>query len=453
MIFDGQNGHVFSLRRLQTVVIYEIIKQGDFMESKNSVLEFCWEKDISQNPVSSFFAMSPEQSVSSYLLPRVTMVTQPSNMVEVDPDDKIVFTQPISSQTEHIFTKMMWCNTVDKYLCQYYMLKKVKMGAITCDIELPESIFDKYKNYASRGKNRKMLEVNDSAFVHHRGKGKTKTDSSTFWTYEFLKPLYMNRLFRSLWTTTDAHKQKNSPYYDGLLFCHKDAPGWLPKYDIEDYIAHEWLTGISLSIEITSVLMEFGKKEEDKALMKKALGAFCEQVLPTIIQSPAIFARNAAARYFFHQIRMENDIKKYRWGVASGKMMNDTIWSEYEWNELIYRAKLHVTDLPLEIDSYEIEDKYIDEALSWLVSLLKKVELPINFLDYAKNPTHGLAAFCHPSHKNVPLFLNLLSERKGEDNTYIAISDADEEELFRDVHKLVREACKNHTGTFFIKVF
>jgi len=453
VIFGGQNGQVFYLRRLQTVGTCEIITKGDFMDDMNQILLFDWEKDIPQNPVSCFFAQLSDKRMSSYLLPGASSVMQPSIMVEVDPSDKLVFCEAVLGETEYAATKMTWCKTVDKYLCQYYMLMKKKMGETTCDIELPPPIFDKYKNYVSKGrKNRKMLEVNDSSFVHHRGKGKTKTDSSTFWTYEFLKPLYMNRLFRSLWTTTDAHKQKNSPYYDGLLFCHKDAPGWLPKYDIEDYIAHEWLTGISLSIEITSVLMEFGKKE-DKALMKKALGAFCEQVLPTIVQSPAIFARNAAARYFFHQIRMENDIKKYRWGVASGKMMNDTIWSEYEWNELIYRAKLHVTDLPMEIDSYEIDDKYIDEALSWLVSLLKKVELPINFLDYAKNPTHGLAAFCHPSHKNVPLFLNLLSERKGEDNTYIAVSDADEEELFRDVHKLVREACKNHTGTFFIKVF
>ncbi len=424
------------------------------MENKNPVLEFSWEKDIPQNPVISFFAMPPEQSVSSYLLPRVSMATQPSIMVEVDPDDKVIFTQPVSSRTEHIFTKMMWYKTIDKYLCQYYMLTKRKMGETTCDIGLPESIFNKYENYARRGqKNRKILDVNDSAFVHYKGKGKTKTDPSTFWTYEFLKSLYINRYFRSLWTAADAHKQKNSPYYDGLLFCNKDAPGLVPKYNIEDYIAHEWLTGISLSIEVTSILLEYGKSKEDVELRDAALDAFGKHALPTIVRSPAIFARNAAARYFFRQIQLENDINKYRWGIASGEMKKDCIWSEYEWNELIYRAKLHVTDLPLEIDRYEIDDRCIDEALSWIVSLLEKVDMPINILGYAENPTHGLAVFCHPSHKNVPLFLNLLAEQNGGDTTHIAVTDLYEEVLFRDVHKLVREACKIHTGSFLTKVF
>lgn len=440
---------------MQTARTCEIIVQGDFMDNKNPFLDFSWEKDMPRNPVSYFFAKPSGQTTFNYQFQNGSIVNYPSIMVEVDPSDKLVFRQPIFSKIEYTATKLTWCNTIDKYLCQYYMLRKRKLGETTCDIELPEKIYEKYKNYAGRGrKNRKVLEVNDAFFIHQKGARKSKTDSSLFRTYEFLKPLYINRLFRSLWTAADADKQKNSLYYDGLQFCYQEVPDFIPKYNVEDYIAHEWLTGISLSIEITSLLLEYGK--ENINLREKALAEFCKHALPSIVKSPAIFARIAAARNFFHQILVESTVQRFRWSSIAEKKKNDSIWSDWEWEELICRANLHVAGLPVEIDSYVKEDEWnidVDEALSWLLLLLGKVDLPINIPDYVENPAYGLTAFCNPSHKNVPLFLNLLSERKGEDNTYIAVSNADEEELFRDVHKLVREACKQYTGSFFAQIF
>lgn len=420
------------------------------MDNKNPFLEFSWEKDMPRNPVSYFFARPSKQTIFNYQFSNTSMINHSSIMVEVDPSDKMVFRQPIFSKTEYTATKLTWCNTIDKYLCQYYMLRKRKLGEATCDIELPEKIYEKYKNYAGRGrKNRKILEVNDTFFIHQKGVRKSKTDSSIFRTYEFLKPLYINRLFRSLWTAADADKQKKSPFYDGLLFCYQEAPNFIPKYNVEDYIAHEWLTGISLSIEITSLLLEYGK--ENINLRENALTEFCKHALPSVVQSPAIFARNAAARNFFRQILVESMVQRFRWSAVSEKKKNDNIWSDGEWKDLIYRANLHVAGLPVEIDSYAKEDEWnidVDESLSWLLLLLGKVDLPVNIPDYVENPVYGLAAFCHPNHENVPFFLNLLSERKGEDTTRIMVSSLSEEVLFREVHKYVREACQKYAKVF-----
>ena len=68
----------------------------------------------------------------------------------------------------------------------------------------------------------------------------------------------------------------------------------MPAFDLEDYIAHELKTGISLSTEITAIVLEL-----DEEIRDVVLNEFYQSALRDIVRFPFPFARIAAARNYF----------------------------------------------------------------------------------------------------------------------------------------------------------
>jgi hypothetical protein len=268
-----------------------------------------------------------------------------------------------------------------------------------------------------------------------------------------------NLLWRWLRVSDNAEHEKKSLAFDGLLLwllvntdleykpdneskTPKNKPGDNQKksrkmvcpvenFTLIDYIYHEMYTGISLSIEITAVLLEF----EDEILAEEALKAFQKHALKDIVFSPMLFTRICAARHFFQQILMEKMVDQYGWTSLEKSVQDE----ERQWKQRVNRACAHIGSAYKPVLCY-VQDLEIDEALMHLTMLITKMKQPVDLFGYVNNPEHGLAVFCNPNHKNAKFFLDELKTGQEQKLQKDRRSSRREIRLFRKVHEMVRKA-------------
>lgn len=394
------------------------------MEDRNPILSFSWEKDIQNNLPDRFVAHNDETEIL-FQPPKNPMVAS-SLLIEADPKDYFEFYHSIAGMCKCRVTKELWRHTIDTYLFHYYQIAQERDKDSDFQLFLTDKLYDAYDNYIANSDNSKKQFYVDMDYFRLVTEG---SKQSYFKTPKFTVATYLNILFRTLFCRAKSYKQQETVYYDGLLVRNVAARALLPKFSIEDYMEHEYQTGISLSIEIAAVLLEF----QNKDLALKALDAFADSLLFQIVKSPLIFTRNAVARSFFQQILMELEIQRYRW---SG---NGDLWqfSDSEWKAVIKRAMMHCNVLASPIYTISIPIEQQQETLEHLQGLLAKLRKPVNIEEYVESPTYGLAAFCVPDHPNVNYFLEKLNYATKNEPFEIPRCQGYKAKLFAKVHQTV----------------
>lgn len=406
------------------------------MEDRNPVLGFSWENDIQNNLPDRFVAHSKETEIL-FRSPQNPMIA-PSLFVQADPKDIFEFYNGIAGKRKYRVTKELWRYTIDTYLFHYYQISQQRDEGSDFKLFLGDKLYSAYDNYtANSGTSKKRFYV-DMDYFKLVTEG---SEQSYFTTPKFTAATYLNMLFRTLFCRSDSYKQKQTVYYDGLSVRNTAARALLPKFSIEDYMEHEYQTGISLSIEITAVLLEFS----DKGIMENALDIFAEQILPQIVKSPLIYTRNAVARSFFQQILMELEIHRYRWSENENSLQ----FSDSEWDAVIKRAIMQCNVLSPPIYTISVPVEQQQGTLEHLQGLFAKLKKPVNIVEYVEKPIYGLAAFCVPDHTNVNYFLEKLNYACKNEPFEIPRCQGSKDKLFFKVQQAVLHAIypNNESGT------
>lgn len=394
------------------------------MEDKNPILCFGWEKDIQNNLPDRFVAYSEETEIL-FRLPKNPMIAS-SLFVQADPEDNFEFYDDIAGKRTYRVTKELWRYTLDTYLFHYYQVAQQRDEGSDFKLFLEDKLYSAYDNYIANSDNSKKRFYVDIDYFKLVAEG---SEQSYFMTPKFTAATYLNILFRTLFCRANSHNQQKTVYYDGLLVRNTAARALLPKFSIEDYIEHEYQTGISLSIEITAVLLEFSEER----IMEKAFDVFAEKILPQIVKSPLIYTRNAVARSFFQQILMELEIQRYRWS----EIKNSLQFSDSEWEDVIKRAMMHCNVLSSPVYTISIPREQQQRTLEYLHGLFAKLKKPVNLVKYVESPIYGLAAFCVPDHPNVNYFLEKLNYASKNESFVIPRCKSSKDKLFTKVHQSV----------------
>lgn len=406
------------------------------MERENPIMLFDWEKDTQETPPPkrAIFNIKKSDGLG------IGLDYEPLLVVQADPDDIVTVTvkskinkkgnngeerNDKQDDVEEVLVKknyhmhpLMWLNTLDEYIYQYcrvYELLCNKQESLEwIEVVIHDTVESKLLNQKKETKNkRKALEVSTDYVKYVRHNALSEAGGGRYKIPKHGAPLYLNCLYRDFCTPANATKKKLELEYDGRKYIEGD---WIPDFSFIDYYWHEAITGIALSIEITSVLLEVQNKLHDNELWEKAFDEFCKKALPTIAKSRMYFTRNTIARVYFQQIYLEQTIRSYEWGTDEKEWkISCADWEEnevgkvyYGWESLIKRALIPcglLKSYPYEPD---IPEEELEESLSHLWELLCGIEKPIDFVEYIENPTHGLVLFCNPAHENVTRFLNEL---------------------------------------------
>lgn len=412
---------------------------GDDMETSN-VFDYDWERDFpDEDTIQSEWANFSEWNADKLrngFLPYYYQ-SDTAFRVQADPQDRLVFAEKVKGRKQYYATKVIWYETIDRYLVEYYELAKRRDGDSTITVEFPDELSERFRqNNARSQKTQKRLLVELDGFFELESAGIEFESGNVCRTPKFTHAAYLNLLLKDLQKRKNDKQRLNSIYYMGLPYGSLPGETPIPKFSLEDYIEHEYQTAISLSIEISAVLLEF----EDDALRDRALEEFSKECLPKLIRSRMMFSRNTAARHYFQQILLGIYETKYRWKSISNPM-NDI--SEAEWERIAKRAAMHCYLPECFTCAEKVPPEQVAAALKHIEKLFSMVRVPVNFQKYVtEGPTHGLAIFCHPEHNNIDYYLNELKAseylKNAAENTLYSRKRSKRDAVFGMVREKIR---------------
>lgn len=391
-----------------------------------------------------------------------------SYLIDADPNDKITFQFEGEDAVTFQMHSASWLWSIDYLLHRYLTLALRGSEESTKMLKVPLGILNRYSNYKNAMSSRKK-ELSSHASNYLKGL------KSTILRYEadgylqckvprFFEPCNLNRYCQELFVRPDNNAYLNSPRRDGILFQDEELTA-LPAFELEDYVAHELRTGISLSTEITAIVLEL-----DEAIRDIVLNEFFKSSLRDIVRFPFPFARVAAARNYFQQIISEWTRDKYSWNTMDidkrtmsilsdyfprARMHVDTllntplqpealqfftpaVQSEEELQEILQAANTQKND-PLIPRKYKITkhphseeimriDQYLqpflpefpttkdpaqmDIYMEQIKAYLRVVIFPLDWASIEEHRPDNLAIFTNRNHKHIPLLLNYLETGK-----------------------------------------
>ena len=412
---------------------------------------FCsrnWDDDIERipSPIEAFMDIG-DVSVSHLPVNSLNQLIVDGMMVQSEGTDRILLSKKDSKVRAYQPHPHLWLGTIDEYI-EYYFRLAARLEKVPDFDEwylftFPSTLESKFNNQTKERiaarKNLNITEIKKNLipvvkYAEHRYK-----------TRKLGAGAYLNYIFRVLSIRKDAKDVHTSLEYDGLKIC-LDAYGResglspeqidkiIPTFTIIDYFAHEMYTGISLSIEITAILLELEEKLQDHKLWEEAFSVFCEKALPRIVQSQYIFTRIAVARLFFLQVFWDEMVRTYRWHG------HRFLESDFDKIRTFRKALSHCDILNIQPDNITCPDDEIKRSMNHIQDLLYEMKEPINLFQCINTPSRRIAIFCNPQHKYVPEFINEL-ERLSSGND-ISELPAKNMNMFRKVHTEVRKALK-----------
>ena len=267
------------------------------MISSYEQCQYNWEQDIKNALPPPSVSYDPAEYTPEELNRSFNYkLGQPYCLVTADPNDSIILMNDLGMTTEYPAHCNVWQNTIDHYLCEYYMLSRKKYGESVVSCILTDKMQEKLRNYIDAASDRqKSLPQN----IHLGNRRELNQDSTCFLLPAFAPAEYRNQFYRWIDTFAKAPKRVSSIEYDGLPFVRSGCKTAFP-FTIIDYIEHEYQTGVSLSIEVTAILLEIKPVHRDEVL-----DAFVQNAMPAIIRCPYLFTRNTVARQYIQQIIME----------------------------------------------------------------------------------------------------------------------------------------------------
>lgn len=416
------------------VALVDYIRRDSMGEVKSPILDFDWERDLEKVPPPRKGAVQPLMSGEDITEGLLRGTTNNLNWrIQKDPKDFLTI-QGISKEIP--VHALVWKETLDKYLWQYYCLKFAQSENETQDdwikVYLPDKIIRKLEKYKREqtSKKTKHIPVNTD-FLQIANKEKP---DNYYKTPAIGHACYLNLLFRYLDTRKTASSLLLAPQYDGSKYrSEKGYP--LPQFELIDYCQHEYMTDISLTIEIASIFIEVREKLYAYEMWDEAFKVFAQLALPKIVKSHHIFTRIAVARHFFQQILVERTKEAYEWKAEKAKDWK----ADEHWNLLMDRAISFTDILDDPSEPYVLPDEQIEGAVSHIEKLLKQIEDPVKLSDLDKRTQNGLALFCNRKHENVDYFLGNL-EKIGIDRIPVDSADPNNKLL---IFSKVRQAVKN----------
>lgn len=418
------------------------------MGNDNMFCSLNWDDDIERipSPIEAFMDIGDE-SVSHLPVNSFNQLIVDGMMVQSEGTDRILLSKKDSKARAYQPHPRLWLGTIDEYIEYYFELAERLEALQDFDkwyvFAFPSPLEEKYLNqFKERVRARKNLNI------HKIRENLICIDGSAGHRYKTKRlgaGAYLNYIFRVLSIRKDAKDVHTSLEYDGLKIC-LDAYGResglspdqidkiIPTFTIIDYYAHEILTGISLSIEITAILLELEEKLQNKDLWKEAFSVFCEKALTRIVQSRYIFTRIAVARLFFLQVFWDEMVWTYRWH-------GHRFWeSDFDKIRTFRKALSHCDILNILPDVIKCPDDEIKYSMNYIQELLYEMKEPINLFQCINTPSRRIAIFCNPQHKYVPEFINELERlSSGNDISELPAKNMD---MFRKAHTEVRKALK-----------
>lgn len=395
--------------------------------------------------------------------------------VEADPSD----TLKLKFSDGTIATRPMYCTawmrSLDYLLYRYMTLTLQKQTGKLCTVFVSPAIYKKYWNYGDRSKVKKKHTF--TFLPEYLSQPATRTtevnkrDYYTFQTQCCYEPAILNLFAHEIFTRSDHDRWRRNPRRDALIWTDKiygaDA---IPNYGLECFMAHELLTGISLTTEITAALLEI-----DETIRTDAFEHFCEHTLNDVVRLPFPFARASAARDYFFQINLDFATEKYRWrrnyadDLVQHVLVNSSSIASrhidllhkasfcpekpyYFWEQSIcdtekpkelqqrpyYFGPTYAMSFPKTDDPYQI-----DAYLKQIESYLKAAVSPLNWESIYNSPRKNLVIFANPHHKYIPLLMRyletgFLDKDYGGDKLPLNIDAF--KSLFQQVHEQVKKA-------------
>ena len=355
----------------------------------NPILELDWEKDI-PDPI---FHLVEHCGISSCDVSSGMHFYPPTDIlrVQADPQDIIKFNKVVLGDEIYHATSATWRWTLDRYIHLYYQLARQRDSGKTITHYVSTNTVTKIENALNRPKAKRPITTTIVSRRHMQGVCPDDSEREGIKFEKFAHAAAINSFYWDHAVRPDADDIRSSLCFNGLLF--PDAP--VPTYRLEDYVEHELQTGVSLSIEIASVLSKFGKT--NSAFVNDVLEIFSQKLLPQLLQCPFFFTRNTVARLFFLQILSEQTLYSCSLEGITGTDYIKSSW----FQDTLSRALSHMDILYPLPDEIVLPNEEIDSALQHIESLLRNVSCPINLLEYVEAPTHGFALFCHPLHDEV----------------------------------------------------
>ena len=428
-----------------------------------------------------------------------------SYLIGADPCDKITFQFKDEDAVTYQMHSASWLWSIDYLLHRYLTLALRDLDAGTKMLKVPLGILDRYMNYKVAASSRqKDLSAHTPKYLEQPSRTKFPYDSDGYLHCKvprFFEPSNLNRYCQELFVRPNNSTYLNSPGRDGILFQTEELTS-MPAFDLEDYIAHELKTGISLSTEITAIVLEL-----DEEIRDVVLNEFYQSALRDIVRFPFPFARIAAARNYFQQIISEWTREKYNWntiatdnrtmfilsdsfqrarmhidtllntplhpealqyltlGKQTAEQLQDILQADNAWkNDPSIPRRFRITKRPnseeiVQIDQFlhpyrsefpPTEDPaQMDIYMDQIKAYLRVVIFPLDWASIEKHPPANLAIFTNRNHKHIPLLLNYLEtgkQLKHLDGDSFPTKASICIDLYHTIHEKVRSASQEIYG-------
>lgn len=268
-----------------------------------------------------------------------------------------------------------WMRSLD-YLLYRYLTLVLHDPHYSSTIRVPVVIRQEYEVYRKPWKKRQLKDhefiVPDYYINPHNGRIDSSEGGENYEYFETdnpVAPAILNVFCHGLFPQAGNAEVRWCPHVNAQLYeldnCGKNT---IPDFKPEDYIAYELMTGLSLSVEITAILLEIDQEIRDLAFYY-----FYKHALTDLVRTPFPYARATAARNFFLQVNLEWTKAKYEWSPTISPVSTMQIIETAADSALSYIRALSSTPLhPQKPPLYPYDIVYEKDAD--LTAILKKLE-------------------------------------------------------------------------------
>lgn len=250
--------------------------------------------------------VAPEKIRQQLPMPNRDIIAERTDTLTLKFDSDSEITVPMYTEA--------WMRSLD-YLLYRYLTLVLHDPHYSATIRVPVEVRQKYQSYKVKWKKRQLVDdqiiVPDFYKNPHNGFVDVDAGGEEFETFKTdnpVAPAIFNVFCHGLFPKANDKETRWNPHVNSQLYklegCGNDT---IPAFKPEDYIAYELMTGLSLSVEITAVLLEIDQEIRDFAFYW-----FCEYALEDLVRIPFLYARATAARNFFLQVNLDWTKAKYQ---------------------------------------------------------------------------------------------------------------------------------------------
>lgn len=303
--------------------------------------------------------------------------------IEADPFDKLTLEFGDGTKKSYQMYSTAWMKSLD-YLLFRYLTLVLHDSRYSGEIKVPKDVRLTYEAYRVPSKGHQLKDnyfiLPDYYYKPHEGTACSDDPNGNyerFMTANPVAPAILNVFCHGLYPHAGKTSVRWDPHENAKVFTlDSDWKVTLPKFNPEDYIAYELMTGVSLATEIMAVLMEL-----DKEIREPAFDSFCKYDLKKLVQLPFPYARASAVRNYFLQINIDWNRARYRWGYiptkeATAIIIDQAAATAHVYIEALYQSTLH-PEIPA--GCYAVNGILTNKHLEYIEQCKKDRTLPLYY--------------------------------------------------------------------------